>query len=105
MTGSNPVNAIVVNNHTIRPMDEKTIIDVAKKCDAIVTVEEHQVSGGMGSAVAEVLVKNYPVPMEFVGMQDHFGESGEPDELLTKYKMKSKDIVGAVKKVIARKRQ
>jgi transketolase len=97
------IGAIVVNNHTVKPMDEKTIIEVAKSTGAVVTVEEHQVMGGMGSAVAEVLAKNYPVPIEFIGMQNTFGESGQPDELLTKYKMKKADIIEAVKKVIARK--
>lgn len=97
------IESIVVNNHTVKPMDVQTITKVAKLTGAIVTVEEHQVQGGMGSAVAEVLVKNYPVPMEFVGMQDTFGESGEPNELLEKYKMKSRDISEACKRVLARK--
>jgi transketolase len=97
------IDTIVINNHTIKPMDEKTIIRAARKTGAVVTVEEHQVNGGMGSAVAEILSKNYPVPMEFVGMHDHFGESGEPEELLSKYKMKSKDIIESVKRVISRK--
>jgi len=93
----------VINNHTIKPMDEKTIIAAAKDCGAVVTVEEHQVNGGMGSAVAEVLVKNRPVPMEFIGVQDQFGQSGEPNELIEFYGMGSKDIVKAVKAVIKRK--
>jgi len=97
------VGTIVVNNHTIKPIDEKTIVDVARKCGAVVTVEEHQVNGGMGSAVAEVLAKNYSVPMEFIGMPDSFGESGTPEELLKKYKMTSRDIIKAAKKVISRK--
>ena len=97
------VGSIVVNNHTVKPMDVQTVTSIAKKTGAVVTVEEHQVAAGMGSAVAEVLAKNYPVPIEFVGMQNSFGESGEPDELLTKYKMKSVDIVSACEKVIARK--
>lgn len=97
------VGVIVIDNHTIKPIDEKTIIAVARKCGSVVAVEEHQVNGGMGSAVAEVLVKNCPVPMEFVGMPDSFGESGTPEELLKKYKMKSEDIVEAAKKVINRK--
>jgi len=100
---STGIGTIVVNNHTIKPMDEKTIISVARKTGAVVTVEEHQVQGGMGSAVSEVLSKNHPVPMEFIGMQDHFGESGEPEELLKKYAMKASDVVSSVKKVIARK--
>ena len=67
------------------------------------TVEEHQVTGGMGSAVAETLASHAPVPIEFVGMPDSFGESGEPDELLIKYGMKSSDIIAAVRRVIKRK--
>lgn len=101
LTGIIPVN--VINCHTIKPIDEQTIVRAARTCGAVVTVEEHQVNGGMGSAVAEVLAKNFPVPIEFIGMQDSFGESGEPNELLTKYKMKSKDIIEAVKRVIQRK--
>ena len=98
------VGTIVVNNHTIKPMDEKKIIEVARKCGAVVTVEEHQVMGGMGSAVAEVLAKKYPVPIEFIGMQDVFGESGQPKELIEKYGMGVKDIASAVKRVVKRKR-
>lgn len=97
------IEAIVVNNHTIKPMDEKTIIDVAKKSGAVVTVEEHQIAGGLGSAVAEILVANYPVPMEFIGVHDRFGESGEPNELIEKFGMAVKDIKEAVKKAIKRK--
>lgn len=93
----------VINNHTIKPMDEKTIIAAAKDCGAVVTVEEHQVMGGMGSAVSEVLAKNQPVPMEFIGVQDQFGQSGEPNELVEFYGMGTKDIVKAVKKVLKRK--
>lgn len=93
----------VVNNHTIKPMDEKTITTVAEKCGAVVTAEEHQVAGGMGSAVAEILARHRPVPMEFVGMQDRFGESGAPRELMKHFGLTAADIIQAVKKVIARK--
>ena len=93
----------VLNNHTIKPMDEKTIIESVKKTGAVVTVEEHQVMGGMGSAVAEVLAKNFPAPMEFVGVQNRFGESGEPEELIEKFGMGVSDIKEAVKKVLKRK--
>lgn len=93
----------VINCHTIKPIDVQTIVHAAKITGAVVTAEEHQVNGGLGSAVAEVLAKNYPVPIEMVGMQDSFGESGDPEELLKKYKMKSDDIVKAVKKAISRK--
>jgi len=97
------IEVLVINSHTVKPIDEKEIIRAAKITGAVVTVEEHQITGGLGSAIAEVLTKNFPVPMEFIGMPDSFGESGSPDELLEKYKMKSKDIMEAVKKVIARK--
>ena len=98
------IGVIVLNSHTIKPIDEKKIVEVAKKCGAVVTVEEHSVIGGLGGAVAEVLAKNYPVPMEFIGMQDVFGESGEPNELIEKYGMGVKNIKEAIKKVIKRKR-
>jgi len=94
---------VVVNSHTVKPLDEETILEVAKKTGAVVTVEEHQVAGGLGGVVSELLARNYPVPMEFVGMPDSFGESGEPDDLLQKYGMKSKHIIEAVRKVIMRK--
>lgn len=97
------IESIVVNNHTIKPMDEEAIVRVARLTGAIVTVEEHQIMGGMGSAVAEVLSRVFPVPIEYIGMPDSYGESGEPDELLQKYGMNSVNITEAVKKVIKRK--
>lgn len=97
------IEVLIINSHTIKPLDEKEIIRAAKITGAAVTVEEHQITGGLGGAVAEVLARNYPVPMEFIGMSDSFGESGAPDELLEKYGMKAKDIIEAVKRVIARK--
>ena len=97
------IGTIVVNNHTIKPMDEDTILRVARRTGAIVSVEEHQVAGGMGSAVAEILARRYPTPQEFVGMQGVFGESGEPGELLRKYGMDVKSIKRAVEKVMRRK--
>ncbi len=93
----------VINNVSIKPMDEATIIQAAKDAGCVVTVEEHQVSGGMGSAVAEVLAKNYPVPMEFIGVQNRFGESGAPNELIEHFGMGVKHIEKAVKKVLERK--
>lgn len=97
------IEVLVINSHTVKPIDEKEIIRAAKITGAAVTVEEHQIAGGLGGAVAEVLSRNYPVPMEFVGMPDSFGESGSPDELLEKYGMKAKRIIEAVKEVIQRK--
>lgn len=93
----------VINNHTIKPIDEETIIKFAKESGAVVTVEEHQVAGGMGSAIAEVLAKNHPVPLEFIGVQDRFGESGEPEQLIEAFGMGVKSIKQAVEKVIKRK--
>ena len=97
------IETMVLNNHTIKPIDEKKIIDVAQKCGAVVTVEEHSVIGGLGGAVAEVLAENFPAPMEFIGVKDRFGESGKPKELIKKYGMDVDDIKEAVKKVINRK--
>jgi len=98
------IEVMVINNHTIKPIDSETIIEAAKKCGAIVTVEDHQIMGGMGSAVAEVLAANYPVPIEFIGMKDKFGESGEPNELIEAFGMGKNAIKEAVKKVIQRKK-
>ncbi|MBI2640141.1 MAG: transketolase family protein [Candidatus Sungbacteria bacterium] len=97
------VTVRVLNAVSIKPMDEETIIQSAKDAGSVVTVEEHQVSGGMGSAVAEVLVKNYPVPMEFIGVQNRFGESGLPNELVDHFGMGVKHIVAAAKRVVTRK--
>lgn len=93
----------VLNLSTIKPLDEESIISLAKECGAIVTVEEHQIRGGMGSAVAECLAKNCPVPIEFVGVDDKFGQSGEPEELIEHYGMGVSHIKEAVKRVTNRK--
>jgi transketolase len=98
------IEARVVNMHTIKPIDEKCIIESAKSTGAIVTAEEHQAFGGLGSAVAEVVVRNCPVPMEFVAVNDVFGETGSPEELLAKYNLKDVDIAKAAKKVIEQKK-
>jgi len=97
------IGVVVLNCSTIKPIDEKKIVELAKKCGAVVTVEEHQVSGGLGGAVAEVLAKHAPAPIEFIGMQDVFGESGAPAALIEKYGMGVKDIKAAVKRAIRRK--
>ena len=93
----------VLNLSTIKPLDEGAIIALAKECGAIVTVEEHQIAGGMGSAVAECLAANYPVPIEFIGVHDLFGQSGSPAELVAHYHMDVTHIKNAVRKVLARK--
>ncbi len=97
------IEAAVLNISTIKPLDKEAIIQIAQKTGAVVTAEEHNIIGGLGSAVAEVLVENYPVPMERIGVQDTFGESGKPDELLEKYGLKAKNIIGACQKVLNRK--
>ena len=93
----------VVNIHTIKPLDEETVLSQAKAAGAVVSVEEHQIAGGLGSAIAEVLAQQAPTPMEFVGAHDTFGQSGEPKELIEHYKMGVSHIVEAVKKVLQRK--
>jgi transketolase len=97
------IHADVINLHTIKPIDRTAIIAAAKKTGAIVTAEEHQIMGGMGSAVAEVIVEEFPIPIEFVGVRDQFGQSGTPEELLKFYKVDRDAIRIAVQDVIRRK--
>lgn len=94
----------VLNLSTIKPLDEHAVWTLAHEAGAIVTVEEHQIAGGMGSSVAECIAKHYPVPIEFIGVNDQFGQSGTPDELIEHYGMGEKDIKEAVKKVLLRKK-
>jgi transketolase len=94
----------VLNLATIKPLDEEAVWKLAQETGAIVTVEEHQIAGGMGSAVAECLAKHMPVPIEFIGVNDKFGQSGTPDELLEFYGMGEKHIRAAVEKVVLRKK-
>ncbi|MFZ5752862.1 MAG: transketolase family protein, partial [Bacillota bacterium] len=98
------VSARVINVSTLKPMDKDTIIKAALETRALVTAEEHNIIGGLGSAVAEVIVENAPVPLERVGVRDTFGESGKPEELLEKYGLTVKDIKEAAYKVIKRKK-
>ncbi len=100
---SEGIMAKVLNVATIKPIDVKSLVDLAKSCRAIVTVEEHQVAGGLGSAVSEVLSANFPVPIEFIGVQNKFGQSGTQDELLEHYGMGESHILAATKKAISRK--
>ncbi len=93
----------VLNLHTIKPFDEKTILESVKKSKAVVTVEEHQIACGMGSAVSEMLAQNFPALIEMVGMKDRFGESGTPDELLNAFGLSSPHVIEAVKRVLKRK--
>ncbi|MBI4276619.1 transketolase family protein [Candidatus Uhrbacteria bacterium] len=98
------VSVEVINCPTIKPLDRATIVASARKIGAVVTVEEHQITGGLGGAICEVLAEAYPVPVVRVGMPDSFGESGAPDELLTKYGMKAKNIMSAARKAVSNKR-
>jgi transketolase len=97
------ISARVVNIHTIKPIDEATIIAAANECGAIVTAEEHQMFGGFGSAVAEVLVKHAPVPVEMVAIRDSFGESGNPADLMKLFHLKDVDVAAAAERVLKRK--
>lgn len=98
------VDIEIINCHTVKPLDAETILSSIKKTGAVVSVEEHQIMGGLGSAIAEMLSQNFPVPQEFIGVRDCFGESGEAEELIEALGMGSKDIKSAVLKVIKRKK-
>lgn len=95
----------VINMHTVKPLDEAAVLKAAAETGAIVTAEEHQICGGLGGAVAELLVRNAPVPVAMVGVRDTFGESGTPEELAVRYGLTAADIVAAVTEVLARKKR
>jgi len=97
------VHCMVIDMHTVKPLDHETLTYCARKCGAVVSAEEHQVNGGLGGAIAESLARNHPVPQEFIGMPDKYGESGKPRELMKKYGMSSEAIISAVKRVLERK--
>lgn len=97
------ISCRVINSPSIKPLDEAMIERAARQCGALVTCEEHQVAGGLGSAIAEFLAEVYPVPLRFVGMHDSFGESGQPAELLKKYRMDTAAIISAVHEVLKKK--
>lgn len=96
------IPASVTNIHTIKPLDTETVVREAALAGAVVTIEEHQITGGLGGAIAEALARVRPVPMEFIGVHDQFGQSGTPDELYAHYKMDTVHIIEAAKKVISR---
>jgi len=97
------ISVEVINLHTIKPLDEEAILKSIRKTGCAVTCEEHNILGGMGEAVAQVATRNHPVPIEFVGTKDTFGESGTPDQLLKKYGLDVPDIIAAAEKVMTRK--
>jgi transketolase len=98
------IDAEIINIHTIKPLDKSAVLQSIKKTRCAVTAEEHQLNGGLGDAISHVLSKNYPAPVEFVAVNDTFGESGTPDQLLEKYGLTASNIVNAVKKVLQRKK-
>jgi transketolase len=97
------ISVEVINIHTIKPLDEEAIIKSIQKTKCAVTCEEHNVLGGLGDSIAQVAAKNCPIPIEYIGTNDTFGESGKPTELLAKYGLDTPNIVAAVEKVMARK--
>jgi len=99
------IHARVLNIHTIKPIDSKTIIEAAQETGAIVTAEEHQIIGGLGSAIAEIIVQHNPVPMAFIGMNDRFGESGPPLELMKKFGMSAENIVSESLRLVKEKKE
>jgi transketolase len=100
MLAEKNISATVINMSTIKPLDTEAIIKAARTCGKVVTAEEHSIIGGLGSAVAEVLAENCPVPLQRIGLPDVFGESGKPAELLAKYKMTAADIAEAAEKLV-----
>jgi transketolase len=97
------INAEIINIHTIKPLDEKAILQSVKKTGCAVSAEEHQIAGGLGDSIAQVLIQKHLAPLEYVGVNDTFGESGTPAQLMEKYGLSAKDIVAAAKRAIARK--
>ena len=101
---NNGISADVINIHTIKPLDKQSILESVKKTRCVVTAEEHMLNGGLGDSISQLLAHNLPTPMEMVGVDDTFGESGTPMQLLKKYKLDSSSIVIATEKVISRKK-
>jgi len=100
---ANGISAEIINIHTIKPLDTKAILDSVKKTKCVVTAEEHQENGGLGDSIAQLLSRQFPAPIEMVAVKDSFGESGTPDQLMTKYGLDTINIVEAALKVISRK--
>ena len=105
MLSKEGIKATVVNMHTIKPIDQELLVKVAKEVNAVVTAEQHVLDGGLGSAVATVLARNYPVPVEMIGIDNRFGQSGDPDILFKEHPLLPEDIVGAAKGAVERKKK
>jgi transketolase len=99
------IDAEIINIHTIKPLDEEAVLKSVAKTGCVVTAEEHNRLGGLGDSIAQVLVKNNPVPQEYIAVDDSFGESGKPADLMKKYGLDSENIIKAVQKVIERKKK
>jgi transketolase len=97
------ISAEIINIHTIKPLDAEAVLNSARKTRCVVTAEEHQINGGLGDSIAQLLSRNLPTPIEMVAVMDSFGESGKPEELLTKYHLDAADVVAAAERAIARK--
>lgn len=97
------INAEIINIHTIKPLDAKAVLESVRKTRCVVTAEEHQMNGGLGDSIAQLLARELPTPLEMVAVNDSFGESGTPDQLMTKYGLDAVNIVEAVERVIKRK--
>ncbi len=97
------IDAEIINIHTIKPLDNEAVLKSVEKTGCVVSCEEHQFNGGLNDSIAQLLSRNNPKPIEYIGIDDSFGESGTPDELMEKYNLKAKDIVKAAKKAIARR--
>lgn len=102
---SRNISMRVINCHTIKPLDKEMVIKTAKECGAIITAEEHQVMGGLGGAVAETLSQNFPVPLKIIGIEDRFGESGDPAELHTKFGLTKEAIILATEHILQMKKK
>lgn len=97
------ISVELINIHTIKPLDKKAVLESVKKTKAVVTAEEHLINGGLGDSIAQILARFHPAPVEYVAVDDKFGESGTPDELMTKYGIDTSDIINAAEKVLKRK--
>ena len=97
------ISAEVINMHTIKPLDTQAVLQSVVKTKCVVTAEEHMINGGLGDSIAQVLTRNHPAPQEYVGVNDTFGESGTPAELMTKYGIDTPDVIAAAERAIQRK--
>ena len=98
--GEQGIDALVLDVHTIKPMDNEAVLSAAKKTGCVVSCEEHQVSGGLGGALAEVFAASYPVPMKMIGVKDRFGESGTPEELMEHFGLTARHIARAARRLL-----